>query len=747
MSGGFADLGLLPELLAAVEEMGWHLPTDIQDESIPLILGGGDMMGAAETGSGKTAAFGLPVIQLVHERLREANLGSSSRRKRKMSTSEVTVHLNEDDRDVDLVLVPDFYSCSHTDGSQWVGIRATHGVQSGKFFYEASVKRPGNCRVGWSTMAAHLELGKDAQGFGYGGKGWKSFAGAYEKYGGEYTAGDVIGCFLDIPGKCLVFSKNGVMLDKAYDIPEELAGSVFFPAIALQNSEVDVNFGQRPFQYFDMNCGFRAVMSATSSELFDSDSTETYIVKGRRSPLAIILEPTRDLAEQVYDQLRQLCRHLNEPSLNILLLIGEDRTNLKQAFRQGVDIIVGTIGKIQGCISSGQLDLSSIRHFILDEADKLLSTENFDSIKQIYSHCPGGGIGANRLQVCFFSATLHSPAIRQLAETICQNPIWVDLKGRDLVPNHLHHVVYPIDIAVLEQLEAFFRAELGQVITDGIHGEDLRSVTLPSGLGTEDATSLRVKRIKPLLVKHLIDVFEMPQCMIFCRTNLDCINLAAFFSACGAAPGQKNSQVQRYPSKVLGSAMSQEERRQALSLFKAQEIRLLICTDLAARGIDVDALPYVINLTMPEEAEHYLHRIGRVGRRQRAGLAISLANMIVPEKVWFHTCKTRGGQLSNHRYQCTSRTVCCANYDEEVLLAKVEKHLGTSVPRMDTATFSLPEEITSKGLKYGEAAGEDTSGPDVAVYMTEKVRGQLKTLVDLETQAQNLYLSMQFGKW
>jgi superfamily II DNA/RNA helicase len=73
MSGGFADLGLQQELLTAIDDLGWLLPTDIQDEAIPLILGGGDVMGAAETGSGKTAAFALPIILSVHERLRGIN--------------------------------------------------------------------------------------------------------------------------------------------------------------------------------------------------------------------------------------------------------------------------------------------------------------------------------------------------------------------------------------------------------------------------------------------------------------------------------------------------------------------------------------------------------------------------------------------------------------------------------------------------------------------------------------------------
>ena len=69
MSGGFDDLGLMPEILQAVDELRWNLPTDIQAEAIPLIIGGGDVMAAAETGSGKTAAFCLPIIQCVHERL------------------------------------------------------------------------------------------------------------------------------------------------------------------------------------------------------------------------------------------------------------------------------------------------------------------------------------------------------------------------------------------------------------------------------------------------------------------------------------------------------------------------------------------------------------------------------------------------------------------------------------------------------------------------------------------------------
>lgn len=411
MSGGFADLGLMPELLSAVEDMGWILPTDIQDEAIPLILGGGDMMGAAETGSGKTAAFSLPVLQLICERLK----GSTSSRKRRIGATEVTVKLNEFDKDSIIDVSPDGFSCAHRETSGWAGIRATHGVRTGKVYFEVAVKRAGGCRVGWTTATSNLDIGKDNQGFGYGGAGFKSNRGKYEAYGGTFTAGDVIGAFLDFESRIIVFSKNGVMLDKAFDLPEELSSgsTVFFPTIALSNSEVDVCFGQSAPRFAASNAAFQLIQKLPDSSLFDSNDSEAdvYPRSGKRLPLAIIIEPTRDLAEQVYENIVEMSKYLNDPPLQTLLLIGDNASVAakKSLQRDDVDIIVGTMGKIQGCLDNNSLDLSHIRHFVLDEADKLLSSDNLEAVQRIFARCPRGGAGENRLQVCFFSATLHSP--------------------------------------------------------------------------------------------------------------------------------------------------------------------------------------------------------------------------------------------------------------------------------------------------------------------------------------------------
>jgi ATP-dependent RNA helicase DDX1 len=149
MAGGFEALGLMPELLRSVDELGWTLPTDVQDEAIPLILGGGDVMAASETGSGKTAAFCLPIIQCVHERLREDfSKGGGG------PTGPPDVRLSDSDRDAILAISADGLTCNSTAEKIWAGLRTTHGVKSGKHYFEVLVQGNGICRLGYvSTFA------------------------------------------------------------------------------------------------------------------------------------------------------------------------------------------------------------------------------------------------------------------------------------------------------------------------------------------------------------------------------------------------------------------------------------------------------------------------------------------------------------------------------------------------------------------------------------------------------------------
>ena len=157
---GFDELGLMPELVRAVEDLGWHLPRPVQAEAIPLILGGGAVLCAAETGSGKTGAFCLPLLQVTYESLHRG--GAAAKRGRCV--------LNPDDANSNAKVSADGCLCQSHDPRGWSGVRATFGVTRGKWYFEATVaEMSGIVRVGWSTVEAGLELGKDAFGFGYGG--------------------------------------------------------------------------------------------------------------------------------------------------------------------------------------------------------------------------------------------------------------------------------------------------------------------------------------------------------------------------------------------------------------------------------------------------------------------------------------------------------------------------------------------------------------------------------------------------
>lgn len=200
MSGGFEDLGLLPELVKATQDKHWLLPSDVQDESIPLILGGGDVMVAAETGSGKTGAFALPALQLVHEAKREMEAKESSSSSSSAGAAGAAgggggggassppqgAQLNANDRSAMVTLSPERLMAQCRHPKDWGGVRASKGLLQGKAYYEVVMRDEGLCRVGWSSAASSLDLGTDRAGFGYGGTGKRSNDRKFEAYGQEF---------------------------------------------------------------------------------------------------------------------------------------------------------------------------------------------------------------------------------------------------------------------------------------------------------------------------------------------------------------------------------------------------------------------------------------------------------------------------------------------------------------------------------------------------------------------------------
>lgn len=182
---------------------------------------------------------------------------------------------------------------------------------------------------------------------------------------------------------------------------------------------------------------------------------------------------------------------------------------------------------------------------------------------------------------------------------------------------------------------------------------------------------------------------------------------------------------------------SPQERTANLQTFKNGAVKFLICTDVAARGIDITGIPFVIQVTLPDEKTNYVHRIGRVGRAERMGLAVSLV-AAVPEKVWFHSnCRNKGKNCFNTNL--TERGGCCIWYHEMQLLAEIEDHLNTTIQQMGVDLKLEVSEFDGK-VVYGSKR----SGNNAFVYENhvDQLSAVVSKLSKLEEQAQSNFLRL-----
>ena len=467
--------GLCPELLRAVNEEKWLLPTSIQDESIPCILGGGDVCGAAETGSGKTAAFCLPILQLVQEELvnggsmliipKKVEQETKSKPKKNKSTKSTNsaIQLSLDDRDSMLaVSQPDQLVCQSRSERQWQGVRATTGATKGaKIYFEATVEDDGLCRVGFSTAAAKYDLGTDVHSWGFGGTGKKSHSRKFITYGQPFSHGDVVGCFLDMtPTKeqqkgSVSFSLNGKMCGVAFNnIP---TNAVLFPACVLKNAQMSFEFLNMKYPP-PSGSGYVPIGKADSTFLRSNGSgnnnktnnktnnASNKTTKGGAGGVcrAIIMAPTRDLAAQIHSWIEKLSRHFIDPTIRSALIVGGGDNQTKTSQMAKAHIIVGTCGRLKDMIQRNKINTDKVRFFVLDEADQMASDkESLAIVRAIHSTLITTTVqNSARLQVCFFSATLHSEDVKRLAEEMTSHATWIDLKGKDVVRSKIEKLKF-----------------------------------------------------------------------------------------------------------------------------------------------------------------------------------------------------------------------------------------------------------------------------------------------------------------
>lgn len=271
----------------------------------------------------------------------------------------------------------------------------------------------------------------------------------------------------------------------------------------------------------------------------------------------IVLAPTRELAVQVNDELVRIAKY---EKIRILPIYGGQPIDRQiKTLKRGVDIVVGTPGRVIDLINRRVLDLSAIEFLILDEADEMLNMGFIDDIEEILKH-------ANEdRQTLFFSATMP-PAIRKLA-------------GKYLKDNIKQVTVEKKSITVSTVKQYYYE----------VKNKD---------------------RFETLC--RVLDVDEPTAAIIFCKTKR------------GVDEVVESMQARGYSVEGMHGDMTQAHRMNTLRKFKEGNLDYLVATDVAARGIDVENVTHVINYDLPQDAESYVHRIGRTGRAGREGVAYTL---------------------------------------------------------------------------------------------------------------------------
>ncbi len=280
----------------------------------------------------------------------------------------------------------------------------------------------------------------------------------------------------------------------------------------------------------------------------------------RRRPIrALVLTPTRELAAQVYDNVKEYSAFLDMKST--VIFGGVNQKPQVRTLRQGVDILIATPGRLLDLINQGELSLSKIEFLVLDEADRMLDMGFVRDIKKVISLVP------KKRQTLLFSATF-SKEIKALASSMLNHPILVEATPENTTAEKVDQTTYRVD-----------------------------------------------KSKKTALVTKLIDDGNWDQVLIFTRTKHGANRLSQKLDKAGIT------------SAAIHGNKTQNARTKALDGFKKGRIRVLVATDIAARGLDIPLLPYVINYELPNVPEDYVHRIGRTGRAGASGNAISLVGV------------------------------------------------------------------------------------------------------------------------
>jgi len=285
--------------------------------------------------------------------------------------------------------------------------------------------------------------------------------------------------------------------------------------------------------------------------------------RDQRCIQALVLAPTRELAVQVAQATNEYgsCQ-----GVRVLAVYGgQPYSRQISRLRQGVDIVVGTPGRLLDLIGKGELNLSCASTVVLDEADEMLSMGFIDDIKEILSKLP------SERQTALFSATIP-PEIRSLADKFMRFPQSITINGKQLTVDTVDHRYCLVN-----------------------------------------------KEDKLAVLTRIFEVEDITSALIFVSTRVGTGDLVNELMGRG------------FPAEALNGDLSQQTREQVLNRFRRNQSTVLVATDVAARGLDIDDISHVFNFDLPLDPELYVHRVGRTGRAGKTGIAISL---LTTKEIW-----------------------------------------------------------------------------------------------------------------
>ncbi|MDX6021190.1 ATP-dependent RNA helicase RhlE [Scandinavium sp. V105_16] len=320
--------------------------------------------------------------------------------------------------------------------------------------------------------------------------------------------------------------------------------------------------------------------------------------KGRRPVRALILTPTRELAAQVGENVREYSQYLNLRSMVVFGGVSINPQMMK--LRGGVDVLVATPGRLLDLEHQRAVSLDKVEILVLDEADRMLDMGFIHDIRRVLAKLPA------KRQNLLFSATF-SDEIKSLASKLLHNPLEVEVARRNTA---------------------------SEQITQHVHFVD--------------------KKRKRELLSQMIGEGDWKQVLVFTRTKHGANHLAEQLNKDGIR------------SAAIHGNKSQGARTRALADFKSGDLRVLVATDIAARGLDIEELPHVVNYELPNVPEDYVHRIGRTGRAAATGEALSL--------------------------------VCV---DEHKLLRDIERLLKKEIPRIALPGYEVDPSIQAEPIING----------------------------------------------